>query len=297
MRNWTFGVLLAGLLGGLGAFSPADAGLIGPIFVNVGVPTVVGPVVVGVTVFVRLAQDPESVDTSGNPGTFENDFYIPGDNPAGKPSLSGAPPVNGGVAVSFPTGTGVPVSTPTSQYHPGFTLNSDPAPLGPVVLNADPTDTQITFSGSPTPVHYPIPALDVATVNNGGTIEYLEVFLEATAGGLTTDIHYQVPINVGALFTITPINLDPFNPIMTLALAGYYTSPTPIPPVNQNVVDQPFSLFTNSIPGSPNGVILTFVPEPSSAALLPVGVLTALGLWWRRRSWSLGSRDGAVGTG
>jgi len=178
----------------------------------------------------------------------------------------------------------VPVSTPTSQYHLGFTLNAPAAPLGPVVLNADLTDTQVTFMGSSTPVNEPVVALDVATVSNGGTVEYLEVYVEAAANGLTDDMHFQVPIDVGAPFTITLTNEDPFFSSMTLNQVGYFISSTSIALVNLNVVDQPFANYPNSVPGFPNGTSLAFVPEPSSAALLPVGVLAALGLCWRRRS-------------
>jgi hypothetical protein len=274
--------LLAGALFGLASVSPATAGLIGPIFVNFGVPVVGGQLVVAQTVFIQLAADPQSIDISGNPGTFENDFYIPGDNPAGKPSLSGAPPVNGGTAISFPAGTGVPVSTPTSEYHPGVTINSSAAPSGPVVLSADATDAQITFNGSSTTVNYPVVALDVSTVNTGGTIEFLEVFLGTTAGGLTAHVHYQVPIDVGAPFTINLSNQDPFFSTITLTQAGFFISPTSIPLANQNVVNEPFSNYPNSIPGFPSGSTLASVPEPSSAALLSVAFLGAVGLWRRR---------------
>jgi hypothetical protein len=305
MRRSIVSALSATLLMSLAALSPATAGVLGPggIFVNEDVPTRPTQRVDRFFKYTNVTgggvlrpPDPETIDTSGAAGTFYNNFFSPGNNPSGAPILPNVPPVNGGIAVNFPTGTtGMPVSTPTNAYHPGFTICSGTngvcdglaPPLGPLVETAGLVDTQVTFSGSPTPVDYPEIAIQLSTNNNGGTIEFLNYFVTATAGGLMTDTHYEFPVDVGAPLDVTLFNLDPAFSSITLSNVRFYISSIQVPLAMMNDLDQPLTLYTTQDPHYPDGTtlpVMSAVPEPSSATLLSIGALGALVLCWRRRS-------------
>src|SRR5262249_50984138 len=125
-------LLLGTTLTTLLAVTPAQAGFIGPVLINIdfdGV-TLVG----GFFIVFRGRGDPPIVDTTN----FYNNYFANPHDPLGQPTLSSDSMIAGATDVNFPTGSGMVLSRPTTDSHPGFQICTtdgcgNTAPPGPVL--------------------------------------------------------------------------------------------------------------------------------------------------------------------
>lgn len=266
---------------GLLATTPAKAGLIGTIFINEDLVITVPPgfILVSITKVLTLIGDPLTINESGLPGTFYNNYYNPPNDSVGGPTVT----THGKLTdVTFPIGSGAPVSGPPGP-HVGFQVCQGTGGIcsgtaGPVTLVEDPDVFQTfytlknTATGKLTNVQLPIINAALTSTNNIPPV-FDTIFAFVTRDGVTSGEYFEIPEGSGASVKLN----NPSGPPVTLTDAEYRLSPTELPLDLLNFTDlPPTGPGWTPLPGYPNGTVLK-APEPASIALLSFGVFSLLG--------------------